>query len=125
MRLAELGYPVPVLFITDSAAPRNLPAEEAAKRARARSIESARFLASLQCPMLLASDMGSVQAGPHGNAGLQDGGVTPESGWWWFWYSNRDAPSSNAPIDLGALIYAREPERKAWRVPLDNPFRVH
>ena len=124
MRLAEIGCPVPVLFITDSAAPRNLPAEEAAKRAQERSIDSARNLASLQCPMLLAADMGSVQAGPHGKAVIQDHVNSREPGCWWYQYSNLDAPVATAAIHLGAQIYAQDPARMAWRMPLDNPFRV-
>ena len=76
--------------------------------------------------MLLAADMDSVQAGPHGKAVMQDGALSAgaHSGCWWYWYDNRDAPSSTAPIDLGAQIYVQDPQRMGWRVPLDNPFRV-
>ena len=125
-RLADLGLHVPVLFITDSTVPRNLPAEQATKQSRERSITSAKNLAALRCPMLLAADMDSVQAGPHGKAVMQDGALSAgaHSGCWWYWYGNRDAPSSTAPIDLGAQLYVQDPKRRGWRVPLDNPFRV-
>ena len=125
-RLADLGLHVPVLFITDSTVPRNLPAEQATKQSRERSITSAKNLAALRHPMLLAADMDSVQAGPHGKAVMQDGALSAgaHSGCWWFWYSTRDAPSSTAPIDLGAQLYVQDRERMGWRVPLDNPFRV-
>ena len=130
--LADLGLHVPVLFITDSTVPRNLPAEQATKQSRERSITSAKNLAALRCPMLLATDMDSVQAGPHGKAVMKDGALSAgaHSGCWWYWYSDRDAPSSTAPIDLGAQIYVQDPQdpqdpqRMGWRVPLDNPFRV-
>ena len=122
-RFAELGFHVPVLFITDSAAPRNLPKEEAAKRSRERSKAAARLLASLRCPLLLAADMDSVLAGPHGKAVFQDDLVAGEPGCWWYWYSNEDAPTSTAAIDLGAQIYAQILQKVAWRMPLDNPFR--
>ena len=125
-RFAELGLHVPVLFITDSAVPRNLPAEQAAERSREQSITSAKNLAELRCPMLLAADMDSVQAGPHGKAVIEDGALSAgaDSGCWWYWYRDRDAPSSTAPIDLGAQNYVQDPERMGWRVPLDRPFRV-
>ena len=125
-RFAELGLHVPVLFITDSAVPRKLSAEKAAKQSRENSIASAKILAALRCPMLLAADMDSVQAGPHGKAVIQDGALVggADSGCWWYWYRDRDAPSSTAPIDLGAQIYVQDPERMGWRVPLDRPFRV-
>ena len=123
-RFADLDLHLPVLFITDSAAPRNLPAEEAAKRSRERSIEAAKLLAELRCPLLLAADMDSVQAGPHGKAVIEDGWDGGEPGCWWYWYSNSDAPNSTAPIDLGAQGYALNPEKLEWRVPLDDPFRL-
>ena len=75
-RLADLGLHVPVLFIRDSTVPRNLPAEQATKQSRERSITSAKNLAALRCPMLLAADMDSVQAGPHGKAVIQDGALS-------------------------------------------------
>ena len=95
-------------------------------QSRERSITSAKNLAALRCPMLLAADMDSVQAGPHGKAVMQDGALSAgaDSGCWWYWYGNRDAPSSTAPIDLGAQLYVQDPQRMGWRVPLDNPFRV-
>ena len=123
-RFAALGLHVPVLFIMDSAAPRNVPTEEASRRSRERSKAAARFLASLRCPLLLATDMESVKAGPHGKAVFQDDLVVGEPGCWWYWYSNEDAPTSTAAIDLWAQIYAQDPQMVAWRVPLDNPFRV-
>ena len=122
-RFAALGLHVPVLFITDSAAPRNLPAEEAAKQSLERSIEAAKNLAEHRCPLLLAADMDSVLAGPHGKAVFQDGSVGGEPGCWWYWYANEDAPTSTAAIDLGAQIYAQDHQNVEWRMPLDNPFR--
>ena len=121
-RFAALDLDVPVLFITDSAAPRNRPKEEAAKRSRERSIAAAKSLAELRCPFLLAADMDSVNAGPHGKAVFEDGLIGGEPGCWWYWYSDSDAPSSTAPIDLGAQVYALDPKRLEWRLPLDNPF---
>ena len=122
-RFAERNLHVPVLFITDSAAPRYIPAEEAAKRSRERSIGAAKNLAALGCPMLLAADMDSVKAGPHGEVVVEDGLFGGEPGRWWYWYSNMDAPSPDAPIDLAAQLYIQDPERFEWRLPLDNPFR--
>ena len=122
-RFAALGFHVPVLFITDSAAPRNLPKEAAAKRSRERSKAAARLLAEHRCPLLLAADMDSVLAGPHGKAVFQDDLVAGEPGCWWYWYSNNDAPTPTAAIDLGAQIYAQNLQKVAWRMPLDNPFR--
>ena len=122
-RFAELGLYLPVLFITDSASRRNLPAKEAAKRSRERSRSAAETLAALRCPLLLATDMDSLKAGPHGKAVIEDGLVGGDSGCWWYWYSDEDAPNSTAAIDLAAQLYVRDPEREAWRVPLNNPFR--
>ena len=66
--------------------------------------------------------MDSLQAGPHGKAVIEDGWVGGEPGCWWYWYPNMDAPILDAPIDLGAQVYALDPEKSEWRLPLDNPF---
>ena len=123
-RFAERNLHVPVLFIMDSAAPRYLPAEEAAKRSRERSIGAAKNLAALGCSVLLAAGMDSVQAGPHGKAVIKNGSVGGEPGCWWYGYSDEDTPRSSAAIDFWAQAYVQAyPERLEWRVPLDNPFR--
>ena len=125
-RFADRNLHIPVLFITDSAAPRNLPAEVAAKRSRERSSGAAKFLAELGCPLLLATDMDSVQAGPHGKAVFGDDLLIEEElGCWWNWNSDEGAPVSTAAIDFWTECYVQvAPERLEWRVPLDNPFRL-
>ena len=105
-RLAAAGKPIPVLFITETT-------------------EAARNLASLRCPFLLAAALDAVQEGPHGRAIFhQDGLDHGQSGCWWHWYIDEDAATPDAPIDLWTQIYAMKDENVAWRVPLDNPWRL-
>ena len=106
-RLADIGHPLGVLFITET--------EEAAKN-----------LAILRCRYLLATTLEAVKHGPHGRAIMQERDVSEgaDSGCWWYWYSDRDAPSSSVPIDLWSQIYARNNKNVTWRLPLDRPWRL-
>ena len=104
-RLAASGKPIPVLFITETT-------------------EAARNLASLRFPFLLATTLEMVQTGPHGRAVIRDGTLNGPTGCWWFWFPNDDAPAPEAPIDLWAQDYVLDDENMAWRVPIDNPWRL-
>ena len=120
--LAAAGNPIPVLFVMDTAVSKDL-SEEAARKL---SIEAARNLASLRCTYLLATTLAAVKEGPHGQAIFQDGTFHAggDSGCWWYWYKDEDAPSSDAPIDLWTQIYVQNDENMEWRIPLNNPWRL-
>ena len=104
LELQRIGCPIPVLFITET--------EEAAKK-----------LAKLRYDYLLATSLEAVRKGPHGHAVIKDGINEGKPGCWWYWYSNQEKPTPNAPIDLGSQLYAADEKNKVWRVPLDQPFR--
>ena len=101
--LARIGCPIPVLFITET-------------------VDAAVNLARLRYPYVLATTLDAVRDGPHGRAVIQDEAMAREPGCWWYWYSDRDAPTPDAPIDLWSTLYAQRDENVAWRLPLDRPF---
>ena len=123
-RLMEVGFPIPVLFIMDTdpgRGKRKLTEEER----EAKSEAAARTLAELRHPYLLATTLQAVQRGPHGESIWQDGVFRSgaDSGCWWYWYEDGDAPDSNAPIDGCSQLYYHR-NHSAWLVPLDNPYRL-
>ena len=122
-RLVELGFPIPVLFIMDTdpgKGKKKLTEEER----EAKSVAAARTLAELRHPYLLATTLQTAQRGPHGKAIYQDGVLRAgdDSGCWWYWYADEDAPNSDAPIDVCSQLYFHR-DYSTWRVPLDNPYR--
>ena len=121
-RLVELGFPIPVLFIMDTdpgKGKKKLTEEER----EAKSVAAARTLAELGHPYLLATTLQTAQRGPHGKDIYQDGVPAGEdSGCWWYWYADEDAPNSDAPIDVCSQLYFHR-DYSTWRVPLDNPYR--
>ena len=124
-RLWAVGVPLPVLFImdTDPGRGRNRLSDE---ERRNLSVAAARNLAELRHPYLLATDLQSVQEGPHGQA-IFEGSVLrtgSDSGCWWYWYRDRDNPSSHVPIDLWSQMYVQNDQNKLWRIPVDNPWRM-
>ena len=104
LNLQQFGYPIPVLFITET-------------------VEAAEKLAGLRCPYLLAATLEAVREGPHGCAVIQDGVDEGEEGCWWFWYNDREAPTPDAPIDLCSHLYINTAENAVWRLPVDRPFQ--
>ena len=102
LQLSRL-HPIPVLFITET-------------------LQAARNLALLKLPYVLATTLDAVRDGPHGRAAIQDGAMVGEPGCWWYWYSDADAPTPDAPIDLCATLYAQTDTNVTWRLPLDRPF---
>ena len=102
--LDRIGHPMVVLFITET-------------------VEAARKLAELKCRYLLATTLDAVHQGPHGRATIQKGLAVGEPGCWWYWYSDREAPTPDAPIDLLSQLYGQSKENSTWRIPLDRPFR--
>ena len=104
-RFDEVGRPIPVLFITETA-------------------EAAKHLSELRCPFLLATTLDAVREGPHGRAIIEDGVVVGDPGCWWYWYANREAPTSNIPIDMCSQLYVQYDINMAWRLPLDEPLRL-
>ena len=102
--LERIGYPIPVLFITETA-------------------EAAEALARLRCPFLLATTLDAVREGPHGYAVIENGITKGDPGCWWYWYNNREAPTPDAPIDLQSHLYTMSDKNLVWRLPLDSPFR--
>ena len=104
LNLQQFGYPIPVLFITET-------------------VEAAEKLAGLRCPYLLAATLEAVREGPHGCAVIQDGVDEGEEGCWWFWYMDRETPTPDAPIDLCSHLYIETAENAVWRLPLDRPFQ--
>ena len=104
LSLQQIGYPIPVLFITET-------------------VEAAEKLAMLRCPYLLATTLEAVREGPHGRAVIQDGVVEGEEGCWWSWYDNEETPTPDAPIDLWSHLYIKTDENVVWRLPLDRPFQ--
>ena len=102
-RFAQIGQPIPVLFITETA-------------------EAAKHLSELRCPYLLATTLDAVREGPHGRATIEDGVVAGDPGCWWYWYANREAPTSNVPIDMCSQLYVQYDINMAWRLPFDEPF---
>ena len=103
-RLAGISRPMPVLFIMET-------------------VEAARNLAELRYRYVLATTLDAVREGPHGRAVIQDGVMSGEPGCWWYWYSNREGPTDDAPIDLWSHGYVQTEENLEWRLPLDRPFR--
>ena len=107
LSLQQIGYPIPVLFITET-------------------VEAAEKLAGLRCPYLLATTLEAVREGPHGRVVIQDGvGVVGgvEEGCWWYWDENMDAPTPYVPIDLWSHVYIEDAPNAVWRLPLDQPFQ--
>ena len=102
-RLASIGRPIPVLFVTET-------------------VEAARNLAEHRFPYVLASTLDAVRDGPHGRTIILGRGIARKPGCWWYWHSDRDAPTPDAPIDLGASLYAQKDENISWRLPLKAPF---
>ena len=101
--LAGIGRPIPVLFVTET-------------------VEAARRVAALRFPYVLASTLDAVRDGPHGRTIILGRGLARRPGCWWYWRSDRDAPTPDAPIDLGASLYSQRDENTAWKLPLHNPF---
>ena len=122
--LADLGVPVVVLFITNTASSRNVSQEEARKRAETAALH----LARLDIPYLLSTTLDTVKEGPHGAAVFQGGNLVEGaySGCWWVRYSDRDAPDFETPIDLWTHLYVQRvpAEKQVWRVPMDNPWML-
>ena len=104
-RLAQIGRPIPVLFITET-------------------VGAAQNFANLRYPYLLATTLESVKKGPHGRAVLEEDGIPGEPGNWFYWYNNRDAPTDDAAIDMWSQLYAQRYPVGEWRVPMDRPFRL-
>ena len=104
LELQRIECPIPVLFITET-------------------VEAAEKLAQLRYPNLLAAHLEAVREGPHGHAVIKDGINEGEPGCWWYWYSNREAPTPNAPINLWSQRYAANVKNRVWRLPLNQPFR--
>ena len=105
-RLTDIGFPLVVLFITETA-------------------EAAGNLRHLRQDYLLATTLEAVKQGPHGHSVLKDGKDDgSKSGCWWYWYPDMDAPSVKAPIDLWDHRYAQSTDNVIWRLPLDRPFRA-
>ena len=102
--LQQIGYPIPVLFITETT-------------------EAAEKLAGLQYRYLLATTLDAVREGPHGYSVIEDGVGEGEEGCWWYWYRNEETPARDAPIDLWSHLYVDDAEHLVWRLPLDQPFR--
>ena len=103
-RLAEIGRPLPVLFITET-------------------MEAARNFASLQYSYLLATTLEAVREGPHGRAVMEENRVAGDPGCWLFWFSRRKALAASVPIDMWSQLYARQYPEGVWRLPMDRPFR--
>ena len=101
--LAAIQRPIPVLFVTET-------------------MEAARNVAELRFPYVLASTLDAVRDGPHGKTIIIGKGFGQKPGCWWYWRSDRDAPTPDAPIDLGASLYALRYENTSWRLPLDISF---
>ena len=104
-RLDEIGKRIPVLFVTETE-------------------EAARTLAELGYDYLLVATPDAVRDGPRGRAIMQDGEIGGEPGCWWYRYSDEEAPTSDAPIDLWSQTYVLHDQNTAWRLPLDKPFRL-
>ena len=104
-RLADIGRPIPVLFITETE-------------------EAARNFANLGYPYLLAATLDTMREGPHGRAVLEDNLVAGDPGCWFYKYNNRRALSNDAPIDMWSQIYAERHPEGRWRVPMERPFRL-
>ena len=104
-RLGEIGKRIPVLFVTETE-------------------EAARILAELGYNYLLATTLDAVREGPHGRAIMQDGEIDGEPGCWWYRYSDEEAPTSDNPIDMWSHFYVQSDQNSAWRLPLDEPFRL-
>ena len=104
-RLDEIVKRIPVLFVTETE-------------------EAARILAELGYNYLLATTLDAVREGPHGRAIMQDDVVEGEPGCWWYWYSDEEAPTSDNPIDMWSHLYVQSDQNSAWRLPLDEPFRL-
>ena len=104
-RFDEIGQPIPVLFITETA-------------------EAADHLSELRYPYLLATTLDAVREGPHGRATIEDGVVHGDPGCWWYWYANEEASTSKTPIDMWSHIYVQSEKNPAWRLPIDEPFRL-
>ena len=105
-RLQEIGHPIPVLFVTETA-------------------EAAMYLAGLRVPYLLATSQDALKAGPHGKAPVTGGEDNGELGCWWYFYGNNPEPKGDAPIDLWSTRYAERHPNGVWRVPVDQPFVAH
>ncbi len=103
-RLAEIGRPIPILFITET-------------------MEAARNFASLQYSYLLATTLEAVREGPHGRAVVEETRVAGDPGCWLFWFSRRDALTASVPIDMWSQLYAQRYPEGVWRLPMDRPFR--
>lgn len=112
-RLADIGCPLPVLFITE-------PVEKEPESPQ--QMEAAEILCRFRYPFLLSATLEQVKQGPHGTWAGQHGTRGTHSGCWWHWYDDEPAPSRDAPIDLWSHIYAENSENSAWRVPVDNQF---
>ena len=106
LRLQEIGHPIPVLFVTETA-------------------EAAMYLAGLRVPYLLATSQDALKAGPHGKAPVTGGEDNGELGCWWYSYGNNPELKGDAPIDLGSTRYAERHPNGVWRVPVDQPFVTH
>ena len=104
-RLAQIGWPIPVLFITETT-------------------EAAKNFANLDYPYLLATTLESLRKGPHGRAVLGEDGVSGNPGCWFYWYNNRDAPTDDVAIDMWSRLYVQHYPDGVWRVPMDHPFRL-
>ena len=105
MRLDEIGKRIPVLLITETE-------------------EAARILSEFGYPYLLATTLDAVREGPHGRAIMQDDVVEGEPGCWWYKFLDEEAPTSENPIDMWSQIYVQADQNTAWRLPLNEPFRL-
>ena len=100
--LADIGIPIPVLFITKTDA-------------------AAKIFASLGLPHVLATTLYRLKQGPQGRADLdEDGAVAGDPGCWYYWYSGQSTPSTTAPIDLWPRV--RPDDYRVWRVGTPRPY---
>ncbi len=95
-RLAAIGRPVPVLFVTETE-------------------EAARIFAELRLPHMLVTTLERLKQGPQGRAVIDDNGdIGGEPGCWTYWYSNHDSPVHDAPINLWTEL--KQDEYRPWWV---------
>ena len=100
--LASLGFPIPVLVVTETD-------------------EAAELFASLGLRHVLATTLARLKRGPQGRAALdQDGAVVGEPGCWYYWYRGESAPVTTAPIDLWPRV--RPDDYSVWRVGRPRPY---
>ena len=100
--LADIGRPIPVLFVTET--------EEAAS-----------LFADLRLPQVLSATLDRLKQGPQGKAVLDgQGRVGGEPGCWTYWYSNHGGPVHDAPIDLWPTLRPRD--YRPWRIGARRPY---